>query len=308
MWWQHYGFESNPLDIRPNDNVLGLEDIERQVTNSIESGEIFLLYGPIGCGKTSLALKILKKLRNKYNFIYINAEEESSPNIRKLVENVMYKKYLFFKVRDQKPIVLIIDEFQNLNEAAIKCVKALYDARKVHSPFLIQVSENVNAPPSFTNRIYRKIYLEFPDEETIVEIVKTRLNEKIEVDEKFLRELIKKNDRCVRSVLIELNKILSELEHPLEGVLNKELLETKEDKVEALKISPQQEKILEKLISNKLTVKQLAELTSLPYNTVSKQVSRLVERGLLIRVEENKKVYYEINPTYLKDIMKRLGK
>ncbi len=308
MWWQHYGFESNPLDIRPNDNVLGLEDIERQVTNSIESGEIFLLYGPIGCGKTSLALKILKKLRNKYNFIYINAEEESSPNIRKLVENVMYKKYLFFKVRDQKPIVLIIDEFQNLNEAAIKCVKALYDARKVHSLFLIQVSENVNAPPSFTNRIYRKIYLEFPDEETIVEIVKTRLNEKIEVDEKFLRELIKKNDRCVRSVLIELNKILSELEHPLEGVLNKELLETKEDKVEALKISPQQEKILEKLISNKLTVKQLAELTSLPYNTVSKQVSRLVERGLLIRVEENKKVYYEINPTYLKDIMKRLGK
>ena len=308
MWWRHYGFERNPLDIRPNDNVLGLESIERQVIDAIESGEIFMLYGPIGCGKTSLALKVMKRLRDKYNFIYINAEEKSSPNIRKIVEKVMYKKYFFFKVRDQRPVVLILDEFQNLHEASLKCAKAMYDSKKIYSLFIIQVSENVNAPPSFTNRIYRKIYLDFPDEDTIYKIVNNRLNNKIKIEPSFLKEIIRRNDKCVRSVLIDINNILNELKHPINQIISKDLVNSVNTTTESLKISPQQEKILEKLLNNRLTVKQIAELTSIPYNTVSKQVSRLVERGLLTKTEENRRVYYEINPTYLKDIMKRLGK
>ncbi|HIP90438.1 MAG TPA: AAA family ATPase [Candidatus Nanopusillus sp.] len=70
MWWIHYGFDYNPLDIRPTDNVVGLGDIEKKVTRSIENGEIFLLYGPIGCGKTSLAMTVSKKLENKFIILY----------------------------------------------------------------------------------------------------------------------------------------------------------------------------------------------------------------------------------------------
>ena len=319
MWWLHYGFDYNPLDIRPTDNVVGLGDIEKKVTRSIENGEIFLLYGPIGCGKTSLAMTVSKKLENKFIILYINGEETPNINLIKQVNRALYKDFIIFKIKNKKPIVLILDELQNFSESVIKQAKALYDTRKIHSLFLIQVSEIIqNATPSFINRIHRKISIDFPNEDTIIEIINQRLDGKLMFDEEFLREIILMNNRNVRSVLIELNRILDELEHPISGKITKELIGIK--KIESydstqnsiidenIKISPQQAMILEKLLGNELTIKQLSELTNLPYNTVSKQISRLVEKGLLLKKEKNKRVYYSINPAYLSVIMKKFGK
>ncbi|HIP90094.1 MAG TPA: transcriptional regulator [Candidatus Nanopusillus sp.] len=160
--------------------------------------------------------------------------------------------------------------------------------------------------------------MDFPDENTIIEIVKQRLNGKLEFDEELLREIILINNRNVRSILIELNRILDELEHPISEKITKDIVkirgvESYKDSQnvtvdENIRISPQQAIILEKLLGNELTIKQLSELTNLPYNTVSKQISRLVEKGLLLKKEKDKKIYYSINPAYLPIIMKKLGK
>jgi len=319
MWWTHYGFSHNPLDIRPTDNVVGLNDIEKKVIRSIENGEIFLLYGPIGCGKTSLAITISKKLEDRFSIIYLNGEETPKVDLTKLVNKTLYKDFIIFKIKNKKPIVLILDELQNFSESVIKQAKALYDNKKIHSLFLIQVSENIqNATPSFINRIHRKIPMDFPDENTIIEIVKQRLNGKLEFDEELLREIILINNRNVRSILIDLNRILDELEHPISEKITKDIVkirgvESYKDSQnvtvdENIRISPQQAIILEKLLGNELTIKQLSELTNLPYNTVSKQISRLVEKGLLLKKEKDKKIYYSINPAYLPIIMKKLGK
>ncbi|WP_231433943.1 RuvB-like domain-containing protein [Candidatus Nanopusillus massiliensis] len=95
MWWKEYGFSKNPLDIRPNENLVGVDDIIKKVKDSIINGEIFLLYGPIGSGKTSLAFKIKKDLSDDYNVIYINGEYEKDKDIDEIIEENKYIKFLF---------------------------------------------------------------------------------------------------------------------------------------------------------------------------------------------------------------------
>lgn len=56
MWWKKYGFFKNPLDIRPNEDLVGVDDVIKMVKDSIINGEIFLLYGSIGSGKNFFSI------------------------------------------------------------------------------------------------------------------------------------------------------------------------------------------------------------------------------------------------------------
>jgi len=310
MWWSYYGFKENPLDIRPNENLYGIEHVEKEVIDYIRSGNIFLLYGPTGCGKTSLAYKIMKNYNNEFNFIYLNGEENPNPDIFKILERHTYKKALFIKFKVKKPVVLILDEFYNFSENLSKQIKALYDNKIIYSIWLIQIQENIqNATISFLNRLSKKIYLDFPNEEIIIKVIESRLNGKIKFDNEFLLRIIRKNNRNIRSILIELNSILSKLKHPIKDIISeRNIIEVKEKQEEEIKVSKQQLQILEILLGKKLTIKQISEILNIPYNTVSKQVSRLYRKGILMREDINKNVYYSINPKYLNTILKKIGK
>lgn len=304
MWWKKFGFSSNPLDIRPNDNLIGTEEIEKKLVSSIENGEIVLLYGPLGCGKTSLAYKVMKNYRDKYNFIYVNCEENSNPRIKDILEERMYKKFLFFKIKNDLPIVLIIDEFYNMNPEAIKKVKYYYENGIIYSLVLIQVSSEItNALPSFINRIHRKIEMDYPDEDTIIRIIDSRLKGKIKIDEEKLRKIIRENNRNVRSILIKLNELFSE-----GNFLDKEDKEQKEFSINDIKLTEQQIKILYTLIGNKLTAKKLSEILGIPQSSTSKQLSRLYNLGIVLKEGKGKNVVYYINPKYYSEIVKKIGR
>ncbi|MGC9079520.1 MAG: AAA family ATPase, partial [Nanopusillaceae archaeon] len=218
MWWHKYGFIRNPLDIRPNEDLVGVDDIVKKVKYAIRNGEIFLLYGPIGSGKTSLAFKIKKDLSEEYNVIYINGEYEK--DIDKKIEEESYIKFLFFKFKNKLPIVLILDEFYNFPEEISKKLKYMYDNGIVYSIMLIQPSPQImNATVSFLNRLYEKIEMHFPSEDDIINLINKKLKNKIVFDENFLRNIIRKNNNNVRSIFIELNNILSNMKHPVKGVI-----------------------------------------------------------------------------------------
>ncbi len=315
MWWKAYGFSENPLDIRPSYNVYGLDDQKREIERAIINGEMFLVYGPMGAGKTSLAFSVKKALEDKgYKFIYLNGEENRFPDVNTIVRRAKERK-LFGIIRlvDSRKIVLVLDELQNFDPEVLKQAKALYDKKWIHSLFMIQIKEEIeNATPSMINRVSRKIFVDFPKEETIKKIVKDRLGGKIEIDDELLKEIIALNKRNVRSILLYLSKLLEEIEnHPIKKLEKKYSIPVSDldyEEAEDIEVSPQQEYILEKLINRRLTIKQISELTGIAYNTVSKQVSRLVEKGILLKTVEDGKVLYEIHPMYLKAVLKRLGK
>ncbi len=304
MWWKKYGFSKNPLDIRPNEDLVGVDDIIKKVKDSIINGEIFLLYGPIGSGKTSLAFKIKRDLSDRYNIIYINGEYERDKDLEEIIEKNKYNKFLFFKFENKLPIVLILDEYYNFPEDVSKKLKYLYDNRIVHSIMLIQPSPQImNATLSFLNRLYRKIEMKFPPEDEILKLINKKLKGRVNLDERILRNLIRKNNNNVRQIFIELSNLLEE------GIdnINKDLEEIKNLENE-IKLSNTQKMILEILYKNKMSSKDISRILNLPRNTVSKYLNKMYKQGILIREVNNNEYIYSINPQYINIISKKIGK
>ena len=307
MWWRKYGFSKNPLDIRPSEDLVGVDDIIKKVKNAIRNGEIFLLYGPIGSGKTSIALKIKKELSEEFNIVYINGEYEK--NIDKEIEENSYIKFLFFKFRNKLPMVLILDEFYNFPEDVSKKLKYLYDNKIAYSIMLIQPSPQLmNVTPSFLNRLHEKIEMRFPDENSIIELINRKLKGKIKFDEGYLRKIIRKNGNNVRSIFIELNNILENMEHPVKDIIKGNLENIKEKNIEGINLSQTQIKILELLVGNKLSAKEISKILDLPRNTISKYLNKMYKEGIVLREEGNKEYLYTINPQYIDIISKKIGK
>jgi len=304
MWWKKYGFSKNPLDIRPNEDLVGVDDIIKKVKDSIINGEIFLLYGPIGSGKTSLAFKIKRDLSDRYNVIYINGEYERDKDLEEIIEKNKYNKFLFFKFENKLPIVLILDEYYNFPEDVSKKLKYLYDNRIVYSIMLIQPSPQImNATLSFLNRLYRKIEMKFPPEDEILKLINKKLKGKINLDERILRNLIRKNNNNVRQIFIELSNLL---EGGIDNI-NKDLEEIKNLENE-IKLSNTQKMILEILYKNKMSSKDISRILNLPRNTVSKYLNKMYKQGILIREVDNNEYIYSINPQYINIISKKIGK
>ncbi len=304
MWWKKYGFSKNPLDIRPNEDLVGVDDIIKKVKDSVINGEIFLLYGPIGSGKTSLAFKIKIDLSDRYNIIYINGEYERDKDLEEIIEKNKYNRFLLFKFENKLPIVLILDEYYNFPEDVSKKLKYLYDNRIVHSIMLIQPSPQImNATLSFLNRLYRKIEMKFPPEDEILKLINKKLKGRVNLDERILRNLIRKNNNNVRQIFIELNNLLEE------GIdnINKDLEEIKNLENE-IKLSNTQKMILEILYKNKMSSKDISRILNLPRNTVSKYLNKMYKQGILIREVDNNEYVYSINPQYINIISKKIGK
>ncbi|MFZ8800970.1 MAG: AAA family ATPase [Candidatus Nanopusillus sp.] len=304
MWWKKYGFSKNPLDIRPNEDLVGVDDIIKKVKDSIINGEIFLLYGPIGSGKTSLAFKIKRDLSDRYNVIYVNGEYERNKDLEETIEKNRYNKFLFFKFENKLPIVLILDEYYNFPEDVSKKLKYLYDNRIVHSIMLIQPSPQImNATLSFLNRLYKKIEMKFPPEDEILKLINKKLKGRVNLDERMLRNLIRKSNNNIRQIFIELNNLL---EGGIDNI-NKGLGEIKNLENE-IKLSNTQKMILEILYKNKMSSKDISRILNLPRNTVSKYLNKMYKQGILIREVDNNEYIYSINPQYINIISKKIGK
>jgi Cdc6-like AAA superfamily ATPase len=180
-WYSELGFKNNPLDIRPNPNLIGLEKQERQLINHIQKEEICFLNGLTGSGKSSLLLRV-QKLLKKHKFIYLDAQE--LPINFNLEEELKKKKNFFDKLIlrnfPRKKPVLIIDEFQATSPELILQARASWENpinRKIKSIVIAQISKYLNnVTDSFKERLgSRTILLEPLDEDEMVSIVRKRL-------------------------------------------------------------------------------------------------------------------------------------
>lgn len=204
-WYSEFGFKTNPLDVRPNPELVGLEKQEERILNHIDKEEICFLNGLTGSGKSSLLLKIQKRLRGR-KFIYLDAQELPY-NFN--IENELKKKRGFFdrltlRRTPRKKPVLIIDEFQATSPEVVFQARAGWEnpvERKIKSIIIAQISKHLqNVTSSFKERLGSRIVtLESLDEDEMFEILKRRLNvpgKKVNLVDKISDEALSFIIRC----------------------------------------------------------------------------------------------------------------
>ncbi len=212
-WYEELNFDENPLDARPNPNLVGLDDEAERLKNHILKEELCFLNGLTGSGKTSLLLKVQKELKH-YKFIYLDAQD--MPKNFNLEEELKSKRSFFdrltFRQFPKKKAVLLIDEFQSTNPNLITDARGKWESqdRKIKAIVIAQISKYLkNVSDSFKDRLgHRIITLKPLDDEDMEEILKRRLyNEKTEsnhiekFDEDAVNLLVKVADGNARRLL-----------------------------------------------------------------------------------------------------------
>ncbi|MBI3032254.1 ATP-binding protein [Candidatus Woesearchaeota archaeon] len=183
-WYKALDFSKNPLDIRPNPQLIGLQDQEKQVINHIRKGEICFINGLTGSGKTSLLLRIQKKLKD-HSFMYLDAHElPQNFNLEKeLTSKRSFLDKLVLRKYPKEKQVLIIDEFQAADPELIMNAKTKWEHQPrgaIKSIVIAQINKHLkNCADSFKERVgNRKIYLEELDEQGLKEMLIKRLSNK----------------------------------------------------------------------------------------------------------------------------------
>ena len=145
MYEEFYGLHEKPFQIVPNPEYLFLSEKHQNALTYLEYGltenvGFILLTGEIGSGKTTLIQYLLKRLNTDmlvaviFNTnvspdqmlgLILKEFELSSPsNDKAAMLDVLYE-FLIQKYAGKKQVLLIIDEAQNLNDAALEEVRML---------------------------------------------------------------------------------------------------------------------------------------------------------------------------------------
>jgi hypothetical protein len=181
VWFKELGFDENPLDLRPNINLVGLEVQEKLLINHILKQEICFVNGLTGSGKTSLLKKIQNDMK-EHNFIYLDAQD--IPRDFDLEDAIKGKRTfldkLTFREFPKKIPVLIIDEFQETDKNLILEARGKWENKnnqRIKSIIICQISKTLkNVSPAFKERLgNRHVTLKTLDDDEMKEILKLRL-------------------------------------------------------------------------------------------------------------------------------------
>lgn len=165
QWFQKLGFKDYPLDPRSNPNLVGVDDIEHRLVSFIEQGNMCLLCGLTGSGKTSMLQKIMQRSDlKKYQFFFISADGiKRDRDIDDLVRERMsiFQRMLFKK---PKNIVILLDECQVASRILTESIKSKWNEIKgndkiIQSVIVSQIPTRLNSnfSGSFMDRLGKRV-------------------------------------------------------------------------------------------------------------------------------------------------------
>jgi general secretion pathway protein A len=145
MYENFYGLKEKPFQIVPNPDYLYMSSIHENALTYLEYGLMenvgfILLTGKVGTGKTTLVRYIMNQFESKKDIAVIfntnvsaneliclilkSLEQEPDPGNKTKNIDLLYQ-FLIDRYAQKRPVLLIIDEAQNLSDEAIEEVRML---------------------------------------------------------------------------------------------------------------------------------------------------------------------------------------
>jgi len=235
MWYEKLGFTENPLDVRSNSNLVGVDDIEESLFNYIKSGQICMIYGFTGSGKTSMLERVKQKEDlQEYKFIFISGDRIKPEH--DLEKDLDSGRNFFDKLIRRKPrnYVILLDESHELSRYVTETVKGLWNTKGdddygVHSVVISQIQPKLqtNFSGSFKDRVGNKsLRMKKLSRLQLKEVISNRLTiNEIDYSKRFEHDaldlIISSSGGSVRSLLDMLSHVFLYLdkfeENPLFG-------------------------------------------------------------------------------------------
>ena len=252
MWYEDLNFIENPFKDSSSTELISYNDIIDDLLYNINAGNIVVIEGEDGRGKTSLLNIVINRFRGQGRVVYINGNKIENPNI----ENVLMDRYGFWgRIFNKMPrdMILLMDEVEELSERNLERIKYFYDQNYIKAiVFTTKDRKTPNFSPSLKERIAKIITLKELREDDAVRIIKLRLGNVELFSNEDIKAIFRHSDKNVKLFLENCEKIAEivverKLEKAdkdiIEGIIGKKEKIVHEEKQEKLDVEKKEEKV-----------------------------------------------------------------
>ena len=206
-WYEEHGYIEDPFSPKRGafvEQSVNLKEPADELVYNIEAGNMVLVDGPTGTGKTTLLFSAIEKFKGERKVIYFDCSKDEV-DIKKLMQN----KYGFigrlFNLTP-KNMVLLLDNFKALSKKDLERVKYDYDTNHIRS--LVFAGDGAELPENIRDRIgNRVIRLKALAVDDAVELVKNRLGSLDFLPEKIIKKIYAKSKKNAITFLEKCAKI-----------------------------------------------------------------------------------------------------
>ncbi len=198
-WYEELDYDENPFEI--NTRLVGQESVLDESFYTIMSGNLLIVEGEEGTGKTKLLQEVVHKFGGKGKIIYIDSKKlDKQLNI----EDVVVKKnglsgYLFKKYPQK--MILLLDDIENLSERNCERIKYLFDMNHLKSViFTTKDSEKLKFTEGLNQRIRKTINLETLSDYEAVQMVRDKIGNNCMTD-RMIKEVYRESNKNIKKFL-----------------------------------------------------------------------------------------------------------
>ncbi|MGM5488926.1 MAG: AAA family ATPase [Nanobdellota archaeon] len=198
MWYEEYDFVANPFSVKPqesSEDFFGQKNLVKKVLNHVQKGEVCVVRGKYGTGKTTILKGIIDRYRGKRKVAYYNAyTSERSIDYEDILVQGGSRLSTFFGIKS-KGMILLLDEAHNLMKGDFERMVNYYLDGYFKAIILVTSDVNYEFPSIAKDLISDRDYeLEKMGEEDAWKMVESRLEGVELLDKELVKKILKQSE------------------------------------------------------------------------------------------------------------------
>lgn len=204
-WFEELDFDENPLFIETRYH--GNEELLNEALYTIESGNILIIEGEEGSGKTKILKEVIKKFGGKGDIAFIDCKElDKELNVEKVIINKnglsgwLFKKY-------PKNMILLLDNVEFLSNKNMERIKYFYDSNHLRAVIITtKDSTKLKLNGSIEQRIRKTAKIKPLTEFEAVQVLRNKLGQTI-LSDRIIKEIYKNSNKNMKKFFDNSEKV-----------------------------------------------------------------------------------------------------
>ncbi len=197
-WYEELDYDENPFSIEGQ--TYGFENLIDELDYAVNAGNMVLIEGEEGTGKTKLLKEIIKRYSGFKRVAYVDCKNlENEPDIELLLKkrNGIIKRMLNIK---PKNMIVLLDDVDKLSSKNCERIKYYFDQNYIRSViFSSRTSQGLQCSDSVRQRISRIVKMKPLSDYEAVQLVREKVGDLL--SDYLIKEVYKLSDRNMKTFL-----------------------------------------------------------------------------------------------------------